>query len=162
MADEEIPRLLSDLFEIAPKLGKESDSINSVIEGFQRTLCDLDLGLAVWVDEPILETERLPSRHDDVWGPVTSNAYLGFDQRGGEWKLLVQVEASRSRLVADDDDDEEIHEQRWQELGPTPLLQASRGYQLAALNSFRTLLNRMKSRADVAFNAIQEAKKFVE
>ena len=53
MTEVEFSNLLSELTKTAEALNRESDSINALIGRFEESLGKLNIGLEVWLDEPL-------------------------------------------------------------------------------------------------------------
>lgn len=138
MTEVEISRLLSELSEVAATLNRESDSLNALIERFQHILRQLNVGLEVWLVNPIRRDSR-PS------GVVET--YLGFAKGGDNWELRIR----HSTYCGDEGLTED----------ECALLDASRADRIAALEAFPSILVVLKEKAEEAVQAIQDAKRFI-
>jgi hypothetical protein len=99
--------------------------------------------------ESHVTTEYDEAHGDEVGRNVTRQTELGFAKVAGTWRLAVRVE----RCANDE----------WsREVGPRPLLGASRQVRIAALPLIPALLRTVSEMTEAALKNIAEAKKLVK
>ena len=160
MTEVEFSRLMSELADTAKTLNRESDSINEIIERFERSLQGTNLGQEVWhTDKPL--TSRQWAEGGDEGRPVeqgTTDEELGFSKlRTGsteDWRLVVRT----ATYVRDADGHLDLRGHPF----VRPLLDCSRALRIRALSEFPSLAKQMKHEAEEAIKTIKEAKQFVK
>jgi len=155
MTEVEITTLLSTLTETAKTLNKKSDSVNKLIDRFQETLREANVGVEVW---PVtLETETW--FEDDADGETRERGECGLEigfakNTAGEWVL-----ASRFAYYCNE---EYVNQYSFSHADAvTPLLQASRSTRIKALTHFAEIIKALTAEAAKAVKAIEQAEKFV-
>jgi len=149
--------LLAELTKNAAEFNRATDSINSLIERFEETLRNLQLGLETWVVNPPLSSEEREVEDDDgtqVDGSV--DAELGFTKRAGEWGLAVRTAVYR-RVYLEDTDWELLRVE-----SEFPLRDGSRELRIAALEQFPHLLQELNDKVKQITKKIHTARQFVE
>jgi hypothetical protein len=163
MSDIDFASQFAALSQAAARLNAESDSINKLTEQFQDKLRALNVGLEAWVvlqAEPgsvIVPGPRLSAR---AAPPTTARVEtsLGYARGDDGWGLYIKCVAYKPSTpnpllpVAD----EPITVYKW-----TKLVDASRAIRVEALGAFPKLLEALKTAAESAVQAIENAKKFV-
>lgn len=167
MSDIDFASQFAALSQAAARLNAESDSINQLTEQFQDKLRALNVGLEAWVvlqAEPgsvivpvIVPGPRLSAR---AAPPTTARVETSLGYARGEdgWGLYIKRIAYKPSTpnpllpVAD----EPITVYTW-----TKLVDASRTIRVEALGAFPKLLEALKTAAESAVQAIENAKKFV-
>jgi hypothetical protein len=163
MSDIDFASQFAALSQAAARLNAESDSINQLTEQFQNKLRALNVGLEAWVvlqAEPGSVTERGPRLSARPAPPTTARVEtsLGYARGDDGWGLYIKRVAYKPGTpnpllpVAD----EPIAVYTW-----TKLVDASRVIRVEALGAFPKLLEALKTAAESAVQAIENAKKFV-
>jgi hypothetical protein len=157
----DVSTLLSDLSTLAASLNTESNSINELIQRFQSTLQQLNLGLEVWLDaDPIrIRRQKVDADHgDETLKRLEVRTELGFC-RGvtEEWTVCLRDTLYEVRTNDYDGEIDDLVESTYERT----LLKASRADRIVALSKFPDLLKALKSQAEDALTAIREAKQFV-
>jgi hypothetical protein len=156
MTEVEFSRLLSDLSQTAKTLNQESDSINELIGRFEDMLEKTNLGLEVWLTDPL---ESVPWTEEDqhtgeTIGRGSNDIQLGFAKFRDKWQLVTRhATYRRSGISWELSSSSQPHK---------ALREESRERRIAALERFPALAQQMKQAADTAVQTIQRAKKFVK
>ena len=159
MNESDLSRHFSDLRDVAKRLNEQSDSITKLIEQFQETLRELNLGLEAWIP---LQSEE--SVFTPPFGPkqpisVTIETSLGYARGDDGWGLYVKRIAYRSNaapgLLSLASKGEAVKVNKW-----IKLLDSSRSVRIAGLDAFPKLLDALKTSAESAVQTIENAKKF--
>jgi hypothetical protein len=148
-------RLLAELTKNAAEFNQATDTINSLIERFEDTLRNLQLGIETWITYPPLDSgEDTVEYGEGETGEGSIDSQLGFTKRAGEWGLAVRNVVYRR----DERDD-------WEFLrveSEYPLRDASRQLRIAALGQFPQLLRDLNDKVKDVIKKIRAAREFVE
>ena len=160
MSESDLSRQFSDLREVAAKLNEQSDSIAKIIEQFQETLRQLNLGVEVWIPLQSEESVFTPTFGVKIPVPVTIETSLGYARGDDGWGLFIKRIAFRATTapvpLGPVQRGEAVKVNKW-----VKLLEASRSVRIAALDAFPKLLEALKASAESAVQTIQNAKKFL-
>jgi len=160
MSEFDLPSQFADLREVATKLNEQSDSITKIIEQFQETLRQLNLGLEVWIPLHSEESVFTPAFGPKQPVSVTIETSLGYARGDDGWALYVKRIAYRSIAAGapfgGTQRGEAVKINQW-----IKLLKTSRSVRIAALDAFPKLLEALKASAESAVQAIQNAKRFL-
>lgn len=142
-----VEKAMRELADVSLQLNSESNSINATIVALNNKLQTLNIGLEVWLDNPLIEALPGDERQDGV-GP-----YLGYCSVEDQWQLAVRA---RPKPGA------------WEPVGSgvgwvgdlprTPLTKASREVRLAALTQLPFLVTKIYQEAQRVLKAIQDAR----
>lgn len=160
MSESDLSRQFSDLREVAARLNEQSDSITKTIEQFQDTLQQLNLGLEVWIRLQSEESVYTPPIGVKIPIPVSTETSVGYARGEDGWALYVKRISYRANtfdnpLIASRRV-EAVKVNKWMKL-----VDASRSVRIAALDAFPKLLDALKTSAESAVQAIENAKKFL-
>jgi hypothetical protein len=164
LSDNLQTQLLHDLFEelerSANELNEYADSINLSIKNTEERLAPMNIGVELFLEEPLLESDPEASQAADENGDiyVITEAYqdlLGFGKAPEDgWCLLikrVQVQDSHR----EGGNDEVSHSET--PLKNYPLLQASRELRILALGRIPELLKALTTAVDRRVEAIRNS-----
>jgi hypothetical protein len=155
-------RLLAELTQNAAEFNQATDSINSVIERFETTLRNLQVGIETWLSNPLYSDQgtRDPVNHGEIkMDEVSVRTQLGFAKHAGEWGLAVRTavygrNADRYGLMG-----------KWELVrleDQFRLRDASRQLRVEALRLFPTLLSELNRKVEDMTKAIKAARRFVD
>lgn len=155
MLESNLADALSRLTPLAEQLNDESDALNATLEGVERRLAVLNVGLTVWLDKPLLREGEAPGR--DNWGSTLrwSEVRIGFAKIRGSWKLAVKRVSFEAGFYEGDSDC--AYQQSHDDGTPQALLEATRDVRVAALQQLPALVTEIADRAKEAIAAIQTA-----
>ncbi len=159
MSESDLSRQFSDLREVAARLNEQSDSITKTIEQFQETLRQLNLGLEVWIRLQSEESVYTPPIGVKIPIPVFTETSVGHARGEDGWALYVKRITYRSKTFDNpliSPRVEAVKVNKW-----IKLVDASRSVRIAALDAFPKLLDALKTSAESAVQAIENAKKFL-
>lgn len=146
---------LSELSPVAQTLNQKSNQINAVISKINAKLLSLNLGIEVWLE---LNDTGLSFDSGDDCSPATKyrrRDLLGYAQCGKDWTWQLAVKHEKTTYVYDP---EERQEEPMCEPGPTtPLLSASRGLRIEAIQNIDALLTMLKQHGNHIIKSINEA-----
>ena len=159
MAEAKTDKLFKSISEISKNLNKESDSINTVLEAFEKRLNSLNLGLEVWLeDDPLEHTEREGDHRHITYHRAVLGYSRAFDMTGWgltvkwvkreEWVERCDITEMKSPRSQDFKDD----------IGPRCLLKASRDLRVSALDKLLKLLEVLEMKARETVASIEKAK----
>ena len=86
MAGNDVSSALRRFTDAANRLNTESDSVNETLAGIEAQLVDANVGLEVWLRQPLTSTDPTGDAYDRSWTATR----LGFAKIGGEWCLAVK------------------------------------------------------------------------
>jgi hypothetical protein len=139
--------LLAELTKNAAEFNRATDSINSLIEGFEETLRNLHLGIETWVRYPSLNRyDDTENYADGATVEVVVETQLGFTKRAGEWGLAV-----RTAVYTSDEGRLELSRVE----SEFPLRDASRELRIEALGQFARLLHDLNEKVKDVVQKIQ-------
>ena len=160
MNESDLSHRFSDLRDVAKRLNEQSDSISTLIDQFQDTLRQLNLGLEAWIPLQSEESAFTPPSGSKQPIPVTIETSLGYSRGDDGWGLYVKRTAYRSiaapSLLVLASRGEAVKVNKW-----IKLPDCSRSIRIAALDAFPKLLEALKTSAESAVQAIENAKKFL-
>ena len=153
MSDLELSQLLSGLRVSAQALNAASDEINQIIASVEQQIVESNVGLECWQ----ALSESSPSEYWNEGRRIVQHTetQLGFAKLTEGWKLAIRDVVKET----DGDEDETVNVER---RDPTPLFRASRELRIEALERMPALIAGLKSRADMAIQAIARARKLVK
>jgi hypothetical protein len=161
MNESDLSRRFADLREVANRLNEQSDSITTLIEQFQETLRQLNLGLEAWIPLQSEESAFTPPFGAKQPIPVTVETSLGYARGEDGWALYVKRTAYRANAAPGPlglaQKGEAVKVNKW-----IKLLDSSRSVRIAALDGFPKLLEALKTSAESAVQAIGTAKKLLD
>jgi hypothetical protein len=132
-----------ELSDLSRQLNSASNTINTTIEGINKRLRSLNLGIETWLDEPLVKPLPGNPTHDAI-GP-----YLGFCDVEEQWQLAVRGSATGAYVTG------------WTgDLPRTPLTKASREVRIAAIEQVPWLFSRLNDEARRVLKAVHEARRF--
>jgi hypothetical protein len=146
MVDAKIHACLASFSEAAQSLRQISDDLNTLILTVEAALIDANVGLEVWVRQPLSEMSKEEGRGTPFW------RQLGFAKVNGKWCLAV-----RELIGTPEEYDEEYPCSREE----TPLLQASRYDRIASLRLLPALIKAVEGAAKMATQDIENAIAFL-
>jgi hypothetical protein len=147
-AKQKLTDLLSAFESKAAKLNKSSDSINEIIKAVEERLVRANAGVAVFLEEPVLETGE-PHR-DGGECTLSDECQLGFTKFDSGWHLAVKKWVIRD-FGPEQGSDRAV-------LAVVPLLQAARNLRIRALEILRDLQEAINERVDRQDEVIAQAK----
>jgi hypothetical protein len=161
-ADAELTSMgeLSDLEPLSKRLKAAQDQLNKSLQTIQDRLNALAIGVEVWVDDPIEETDwsEVLDRNNEPSGEreflITE---LGYGRRGDAWALLV-----RTRRIVAPNGGSEIDWQYLDNSAPRPLLNASRNVRAGAVRLIPRLIDALKEQAQAIIGIVEDAKKIAD
>ncbi len=161
MSESDLSRQFSDLRDVAARLNAQSDSITKTIEQFQETLRQLNIGLEVWIRLQSEESVYTPPIGVKIPMPASIETSVGYARGEDGWALYVKRITYRSKTIDHPLIDarprvEAVRVNKW-----IKLVDASRSVRIAALDAFPKLLAALKTSAESAVQAIENAKKFL-
>jgi hypothetical protein len=147
--------LLAELTKNAAEFNRATDSINSLIERFEDTLRNLQLGIETWIYHPPLYSDECEvDCGGGEMGEGSVDTQLGFTKRAGEWGLALRNVVYRRH-----------EEDNWEFLrvdSEFPLRDASRQLRINALGQFPELLRELNRQVKDVIKAIEAARQFID
>jgi hypothetical protein len=154
MVDTTIESRLASLESTAQSLNKASDSVNALLDRFEKRLVDANIGFEVWLPQPL---SRMEGKKDPGAENIALERRFGFARVFGGWRLAVKEVKTRFGFFEGDTNcpwsDEHL------EAAPIPLSQAGRDERIMALQFMPALLEALDIRAKEALETIAEAKR---
>src|SRR5438874_10743272 len=98
MAEAEIHARLASLAKTAVALNRVSDSVNTTLDGVEKRLIELNVGLEVWIARRVLSSTTVNPRFDPRDGRLecSLDRQLGFTKLNGKWCLAVRGVETRT------------------------------------------------------------------
>jgi hypothetical protein len=145
---------LSALSEVSRKLNEKSDKLNEVIISINEKLEKLNIGVEVFLAEPI-EADDPYFLADDEDGkfPRRDAVLLGYSRFDDDWQLAIK----KATLVKDYDNRGVEYERTLSVDRRVPLLNASRDIRANAMRLIPALLDLIKSEAEELLQSIEQA-----
>ena len=155
MVDTTLSSRFSSLAATAAKLNKASESLNEILDSFERRLVDANVGLEVWVQDSLSQTDA-KEREDAGKVSVCFERRLGFSKVDGKWCVAVKEVRVVSGFYEGDENcpytDEYLAED------PSPLSRSSRNERIAAVALLPKLVAALEHAAANAVESIERAK----
>src|ERR1017187_7227850 len=144
---------ISELAPIAKQLNEQTDQINKTISAINRKLAKLNLGIEIWLDEPLLSPD--PWVEDDNGVMCRDAFYLGYGRLGDTWELLAKEVTEE---IKHDDEGREYIEEFGRDRRAS-WLKGTRNARLAALEQLPELLDALKAEGERLLKLIRSEEK---
>ena len=144
------------LKEVAARLNKESDSLNTIIQKIQDKVNSYNIGLEVWQKNPFLSREITTG--DGSRQSTMLEKFLGYRKFSEGWGFAYQEKGIYYERT-------EEHDYDWEKIGesirehPVLLLKASREVRIAALECLQRLVDQIYDEVEAALDTIDKTKK---
>ena len=130
-------------------LNQSSDELTKHLSEIQSKVNDLHLGLEVWVDTAIYQS--------DLGKALWEMAYLGYGKCSGNWALLV-----KETTVIVPDEDADFDSWKTESIFIRPLLEAPRFLRVNAVAKIESLFKELENEAQRVSAAITKAAELAE
>ena len=148
-----INHLFESLSKTAPQVNEASDSINTILAAFVERLDDLNLGIEVWLNDP-LEQSASEGEPDNYTRIMVLLGYSKARDRGG-WGLSIKEVEIKGYLNSYSGD---VCEEIFNSKQSRCLMKASRNLRLASLDKLPGLLKSIDEKAKETVESIEKAK----